>query len=442
MRFERSSALLDRLLWYVAGTLDMAGGGERLIMEGVKYFESVGVKATLLLDRAMPNGAAFFDGAYAPRVQVLDAGTTEPAKPASGILGKAVRRLGRIWRRTNAMSHTVCVTPTLLIANSPEECRQLWFAGLLTRRLLRPDITFIHGSWFQFAEDRMKYAFIFRRRFRQIRDSDPVYREMIPDHVPPMRLIARLKMEWSCLSTYWALRIPRFVLVHSQKNRREVELLFNLSNVVVIPAGGFSRAELGYRPKQNMKAVLGLQNCRVVLSICRLIPKKRVDLAIRAFARLVMDKRDDQYVMVIGGTGADENRLRELCRTLRIDSLVRFIGFVPESQLRDWYHSSDVFVSTDNADYDLSVMLALGLGCKVVLTTQYDVPQCLHSMRRYIFTGEPAVTSLARVMASALTSSPRTLDAEDLKELDELTWEQYFAKLLALTRSTSGVTAA
>jgi glycosyltransferase involved in cell wall biosynthesis len=422
-----------RLLWYVAHTLYMAGGGERLIMEGLRQFELRGLEATLLLGIPMPNQAALFGGTYKPSIQILDGQVSGQSNRSRTIWQKAIGRLRQPLHRARSLATALLSSePTLVIATSPDDCRKLWLARLLSLRRLPIHITFIHGSPFQFSEEATKYSMVFRRHLNEIRDADPVYSQMISPRRPAMSLKERVRLERDCLFNYLAVRLSGYILVHTQKNRREVELLYNHRNVVVVPAGGFSQTEFACRDYEDMKAAFNLGDKKVVLSVCRLVAKKRVDLAIRAFAEMARHHAESNTIMVVGGTGPAEDYLRALCRELQIEDRVMFIGFVPESQLKDWYYSCNVFVSTDNADYDLSVMMALPLACKVLVTEQYDFPDCLDKMRRYIHVAEPSGRGLADAMHEAIQSAPAPLDATDLAELNNLTWEHYFGTILSL----------
>lgn len=435
MPHKKTGMPRPRLLWYVAGTLCQAGGGERVIGEGLRQFERKGVYATLLLHNHMPNTAALFDGTYSPRVSIVDGYEGDDAEKLLTFRQRVARRIRRSRSLVAAVSS---LEPDVIIANSPAECRNLWLSSLLSFRRSPAYVAFVHASPFQFADDVTKYALVFGRHFADIRDADPVYREMISPKPPPMALAKRIRLEIDCLLQYLALRRSRCVFVISQKNRREVELLYGHHNVAVVPAGGFSRVDFTYQQRQDMKATFSLENRGVILSICRLIPKKRVDLAIRAFAELIRGNKDDSYVMVVGGTGPHEFALRSLCQELQIEDKARFIGYIQEQQLRDWYCSCDVFISADNADYDLSVMMALPSGCKVVVSSQYAVPEFLDKMRRFLFVAEPSVQGFAQAIDKAIRTTPAQLSSDDFRELDALTWERYFETVLSLTKLSLG----
>jgi glycosyltransferase involved in cell wall biosynthesis len=296
-------------------------------------------------------------------------------------------------------------------------------------------ITFVHGSPFQFVEDQTKYACVFHRYFAQIRNNDPVYQEVIPLTPSSMTLRQRISLEIDSLIKYLALRNSQYAVTISEKNRHEVELLYGHQNVVAASAGGFSKADFTYQRKQNMKMVFGLENKRVILSLCRLVPKKRVDLSIQAFAKFIGTGKGDDCILVVAGTGPHEEALKSLVHEIQIEEKVKFIGYVPEHQLRDWYGSCDVFLNADNADYDLSLMMALALGCKVVVSSQYDFPKKLDKTLRFAFISPPSVQGFARGIGNALDADPPPLNAEDFKEFNTLAWDEYFETILSLAKT-------
>ncbi len=64
--------------------------------------------------------------------------------------------------------------------------------------------------------------------------------------------------------------------------------------------------------------------------------RKRVDLLVTAFKRSKIDGE-----LVLGGKGIDEQGLKELAQG---DSRIKFLGFVPDNELVEFYNSLNVFV--------------------------------------------------------------------------------------------------
>ena len=100
---------------------------------------------------------------------------------------------------------------------------------------------------------------------------------------------------------------------------------------------------VGFRPMPKDPAWirrLDLDNRRVVLTLARLDRRKGHDKVLEALALL----GDDRIVYLIAGTGREEDRLRRLAAELGLEDQVRFLGFVPDSDLPTVYGLCDLFV--------------------------------------------------------------------------------------------------
>ncbi len=85
-----------------------------------------------------------------------------------------------------------------------------------------------------------------------------------------------------------------------------------------------------------------VENAFVFVTVCRLVQKKGVDMALRAFQRISRQYPDCRYLIV--GSGEYEQTLKELAAELGVDSTVRFAGEVAEEELAAHYCLGDVFV--------------------------------------------------------------------------------------------------
>ncbi len=105
----------------------------------------------------------------------------------------------------------------------------------------------------------------------------------------------------------------------------------------------------------------------VVVVLGRLDPYKRVDLVIRAFARL----REAADLIVIG-QGAQEPALRQLVDDLEVRDRVRFLGGVSKDDLHQWLRTADVVVAMSLREaFGLTIAEALTAGAVVVAS---DIP--------------------------------------------------------------------
>ena len=99
-----------------------------------------------------------------------------------------------------------------------------------------------------------------------------------------------------------------------------------------------------FKPKDTATLAdeLGVTDKKVILSICRLVPRKGLDLVIQAMPHVVKERPDVIYL--VGGTGPDEHRLKSMARELGLTDKVRFLGRIPDERMAHYYSLGDVFV--------------------------------------------------------------------------------------------------
>lgn len=94
------------------------------------------------------------------------------------------------------------------------------------------------------------------------------------------------------------------------------------------------------RPRAEARQTLGLDpQAEIVLSVSRLVPRKGIDLALHALAR-IQKKRDVEYVVL--GDGPDKNRLQALAEEHR--TKVRWVSGASDEEKWLWYAAADVFL--------------------------------------------------------------------------------------------------
>jgi phosphatidyl-myo-inositol dimannoside synthase len=112
--------------------------------------------------------------------------------------------------------------------------------------------------------------------------------------------------------------------------------------VTVVPPGVDTTR---FRPldadgRAKARARLGLPpDAMIVVSVSRLVPRKGMDVLIRAAGRLAATH--PALVVAIGGAGRDRARLDRLART--VGAPVQMLGRVSEADLPDLYGCADVF---------------------------------------------------------------------------------------------------
>lgn len=83
------------------------------------------------------------------------------------------------------------------------------------------------------------------------------------------------------------------------------------------------------------------------LSVCRLVPQKRVDRSVRLIASIVSQGYTNLHYLIVG-EGAEHNNLIELVKRLKIENYVTFVGPIPNRNVKYFLESADAFLSMDD----------------------------------------------------------------------------------------------
>jgi glycosyltransferase involved in cell wall biosynthesis len=316
------------------------------------------------------------------------------------------------------------LSPSLVVGCCWAGWIELYLATLFTSI---PYALHLHGSLFWLDKNLMKYSLIHRSVFDEIRESVVGHKEFVSVKLK-LSVFQRLSLNLLALLDYFAVRHAKTVFVLSNQMRWEVNKLYK-RDAVVLPIGPISSQLLHFSPKKNIKEMLGLQEKKVILSISRLDHRKRIDLLIEAFA--VLAKDNPNAVLVIGGKGPEEARLKRLARDLGVRDCVKFVGFVDERDLWDYYAACDVFAYPGWGDYAITVYEALAMQKKVVCSSEMEIePRLLAT--GHVFKAYPSVKPFGKALSEALaTKVEKTVDSSDY------TWDKYFDKLYNISEECS-----
>lgn len=81
---------------------------------------------------------------------------------------------------------------------------------------------------------------------------------------------------------------------------------------------------------------------KVVLTVARLVPRKGVDMGIRAIARLARTRSDFHYLIV--GEGESRAELEKLIADHQLEKMVTLVGKAGDDELVDYFRLCDVFL--------------------------------------------------------------------------------------------------
>jgi glycosyltransferase involved in cell wall biosynthesis len=119
--------------------------------------------------------------------------------------------------------------------------------------------------------------------------------------------------------------------------------------------------------KDIAKKRLGLlENKLLIFSACRLIPRKRIDILIKA-VKILSENGVKNFSVVICGDGPQKHFLLRLVDKYDLSNKIRFLGWVSEEELQLHYEAADIFVLTSEYEgFPISLLEALAYGAAPV----------------------------------------------------------------------------
>jgi glycosyltransferase involved in cell wall biosynthesis len=149
-----------------------------------------------------------------------------------------------------------------------------------------------------------------------------------------MELVESKPSKWREKRKQDFIEAKRVVSISGATTMKLIELGVEQHRIIMIPPGVRfeSYEKLPLDSLNKVLSKLGLSDGRYILSLGRLVRRKGMDLAIRAFSEIAGAAPD--LILVIAGDGPEAAALRALVNSLHLDSRVRFLGEVSESTKR------------------------------------------------------------------------------------------------------------
>jgi glycosyltransferase involved in cell wall biosynthesis len=153
---------------------------------------------------------------------------------------------------------------------------------------------------------------------------------------------------------------------------------------------------------------------RVIGSLGRLDPEKRLDLLIEAFATVAASRREVR--LVVAGSGPLRARLEEDARRLGVLDRCRFLGHRADAE--DVHRGFDVFVQTsDTEESPYSLLEAMASGTPVVATAVGETPAAVRDGIDGLLVARGDARALARAIEETLGSpAPAAIRASSARE--------------------------
>lgn len=155
----------------------------------------------------------------------------------------------------------------------------------------------------------------------------------------------------------------KIIVCNSEQTRENVALHLNIKNEEKLRV-----IRLGISPQLKPEERKDRNGVFRIGTLSVLDTRKRIDLLIKGFLQANTDAE-----LVIGGRGTDEARLRALSNE---DKRIKFLGFIPDDRLVDFYNSLDIFVFPSALEgYGLPIIEAMACKKPVVVLKDAVIPE-------------------------------------------------------------------
>lgn len=106
-------------------------------------------------------------------------------------------------------------------------------------------------------------------------------------------------------------------------------------------------------------------------TVSSLDKRKRIELLIKSFLKADIENSE----LLIGGGGGELENLKKIAKN---DNRIKFLGFVPDEKMNEFYNKLDVFVFPTIAEgYGMPIVEAMACGKPVITLTDADIPSNL-----------------------------------------------------------------
>lgn len=162
-----------------------------------------------------------------------------------------------------------------------------------------------------------------------------------------------------------------------------------------------------------------------MIQVCHLIPLKRVDVTIRAFATL--QKHHPEMELVIVGQGPMRTSLDTLCQELGVSGKVRFLGQIPNEAVFQELCQSSFFVMVSKPEgFGIVYLEAMAAGCITVGTAGEGVADVIRSGENGFLVPADDPEAIVQIIENCLANSKKAaaLAAAGQIAARKLTWEE------------------
>lgn len=173
----------------------------------------------------------------------------------------------------------------------------------------------------------------------------------------------------------------------------------------------------------ELRSQLIADNDFLILTVCRLEPRKDLFTLLRAAKRAQDEKLKIKFV--IAGDGISRKELEEEIGRQKLEATVHLAGFVADADLVDYYGAADIFLLTSKEEWFGIVFLeAMACGLPILSTNVDACPEVIGKAGLFFDKGNDKQLEERITLIMNDSRLRKTLAAEATKRADKFSWEK------------------
>ena len=275
-----------------------------------------------------------------------------------------------------------------------------------------------------------------------------VVHDAIAERFPQLTLPSRRARAFWRLKVGLALRQARLVLTVSEFAAGELQAVLRIPAARIRVAT--EAAAAAFRPSECRHEIdaaatrAGLPpHARWVVYVGGFNPHKRVDRIVRAHARLVRETAAPVFLLLVGSTSGDVfhgelDGIRRAIDDAGTGDLVRWLGFVPDDELRHLHSGALALVLPSEAEgFGLPAVEAAACGTPVIATIASPLPQLLEGGGIFIPPGDEDALAAALSLLAGDEALRMKYGAQARRRAMALTWDASARSALSALREAA-----
>lgn len=181
-----------------------------------------------------------------------------------------------------------------------------------------------------------------------------------------------------------------------------------------------------YKQKDTKKRVKKyLQKHEFILSVCTLEPRKNLHRLVIAYSMLPFDLRQKYKLVLVGGSGWNNEELFKTIQDLNLTNQVIMPGFISDKDLPYFYNAAKVFVYPSLYEgFGLPVLEAMACGTPVIAGKTSSIPEIAGKEAALInpYKEEEIAYFLKKILLSEKLQ--KSMSEKGIKQAKKFSWEK------------------